>query len=51
MGAEVLDLLKTLQQDFGQSVLLVTHSDAAARKAERVHRLRDGVLEVEAVRG
>lgn len=44
-GAEVIGLLKRLQQEYGQTILLVTHSHAAAQQADRIHVMRDGHLE------
>lgn len=41
-GGEVIVLLRTLSQAFGQTVLLVTHSQEAARQADVVHLMRDG---------
>ena len=44
-GGEVIGLLRTLSQEFGQTVLLVTHSQEAARQADVVHLMRDGQVE------
>ncbi len=44
-GAEIIGLLKRLQRDFGQTILLVTHSQAAAQEADRRLVLRDGQLQ------
>ena len=44
-GEEIVALLRSLPQQFGQTVMLATHSSAAARHADRVHRMRDGQLE------
>jgi putative ABC transport system ATP-binding protein len=38
----VLDALRTLREDYGSSVLVVTHSDRVAAAADRVVRMRDG---------
>ena len=43
-GAEIIGLLKTLVQEFGHTVLLVTHSAAAAEAADYVWAMRDGRL-------
>ena len=43
-GAAVLDLLNTLTRQTGATLLMVTHSEAAARQADRVFTLRDGML-------
>jgi putative ABC transport system ATP-binding protein len=41
-GARVLDLLESLVRERGAALLLVTHSAAAARRADRVLALSDG---------
>ena len=42
-GMEVVSLLRALPQS-GQTVIMATHSEAAARHADCVHRLQDGRL-------
>jgi putative ABC transport system ATP-binding protein len=42
-GAEILDLLRATA-DSGQTIVMVTHDDRAARIADRVVRLADGQL-------
>ncbi|MFQ5847647.1 MAG: ABC transporter ATP-binding protein [Candidatus Methylomirabilales bacterium] len=42
MGAAVLRLLQTLNQEEGYTVVLATHSQEAASTADRILRLRDG---------
>ena len=44
-SADVLDLLASLAREEGQTVVLVTHDEDAARRAERVVRLEDGRIE------
>ncbi len=44
-GEEIIALLRGLPQQFGHTVILATHSAAAAQQADRVHRMRDGQLE------
>jgi ABC-type lipoprotein export system ATPase subunit len=44
-GRGVLDLLAALNRERGVTVLLATHSQEAADRAERVVRMRDGVVE------
>jgi putative ABC transport system ATP-binding protein len=44
-GAQIIDLLLTLRDEFQATLLLVTHDDALARHAHRVVRLRDGRVE------
>ncbi len=41
-GAEILDLVHELNERDGQSVVMVTHDENAAREAGRVLRLHDG---------
>jgi putative ABC transport system ATP-binding protein len=41
-GEEVLTLIDEVRRERGATVLLATHSDAAARRADRVVELRDG---------
>lgn len=43
-GADIVGLFRTLPQRFGHSVLLVTHSEAAAETADYVWHMRDGRL-------
>ena len=43
-GAQVLDLLREVSDEFGAAVLLVTHSEEAAKTCHRVLRMRDGQL-------
>ena len=43
-GAEVVSLLRSLPARWGQTVIMATHSEAAARNADCVHRLKDGRL-------
>jgi ABC-type lipoprotein export system ATPase subunit len=44
-GEEIIALLRCLSQQFGHTVILATHSAAAAQQADRVQRMRDGQLE------
>ena len=41
-GNEVLDLLRRLTDEQGQTLLLVTHDAGQAARADRLIRLRDG---------
>ncbi len=41
---EIIELLSGLSRDHGQTVVVITHDDLVARRAERVHRMRDGKL-------
>jgi putative ABC transport system ATP-binding protein len=44
-AGEVMDLLCRLNQRESQTFVLVTHDPAVARRADRVVRMRDGVIE------
>jgi putative ABC transport system ATP-binding protein len=41
--AEVLNLLQTLHRQ-GKTVDIVTHSDEVAKRAERIIRVKDGLV-------
>ncbi|MDB6120761.1 MAG: transporter [Verrucomicrobiaceae bacterium] len=43
-GAQILDLLREVTEEEGTALLMVTHSDEAARACHRVLRMLDGVL-------
>ena len=47
-GAQIIELLLGLRQEFGATLVLVTHDLALTRHAHRVVRLRDGRLEAPA---
>jgi ABC-type lipoprotein export system ATPase subunit len=47
IGREIVQLMKGLAQESGQTVILATHSREAASAAERVLVLHDGTLEAE----
>ena len=44
-GAQIIELLLTLRDEFRATLLLVTHDEALARHAHRIVRLRDGRVE------
>lgn len=44
-GAEIVALLRQLNQERGITVLVATHNEAVAAQADRILRLRDGRLE------
>ncbi|MBI3723033.1 ABC transporter ATP-binding protein [bacterium] len=44
-GARILDLLDEARAQRGLTVLLVTHDHEVARRADRIVRLRDGLIE------
>lgn len=43
-GVEIVDLFRSLPRRFGHTVVLVTHSEAAAQAADYVWEMRDGCL-------
>jgi ABC-type lipoprotein export system ATPase subunit len=43
-GGEIISLLRTLARDFRLTVLLVTHSAAAAEAADYIWAMKDGRL-------
>ena len=44
-GERILDVLEALVRDAGRTLVLVTHSRAAARRSDRILTIRDGQLE------
>ena len=43
-SAEVMKLLKTMNEKYGITILIVTHSDAVAEQAQRVIAIADGQI-------
>ena len=43
-AAEILALLEQLNQDFGKTIIMVTHDPKAAEKARKIHHLDKGML-------
>ena len=43
-GKEILKLIETVNQKYGNTVIMVTHNDAIKDMADRVVRLRDGMI-------
>ena len=43
-GAQILDLIRGVRDEHGMTVLLVTNDDGVAAQADRILRIRDGVL-------
>ncbi|MBM3130474.1 MAG: ABC transporter ATP-binding protein [Chloroflexi bacterium] len=43
-GAEIMGIFKRLNQEQGMTVILVTHDPGVAAQAQRVIRIRDGVV-------
>lgn len=44
-GAEIMDLLRAINQNSGQTILMVTHSPEAAKSSNRVITVKDGMIE------
>jgi putative ABC transport system ATP-binding protein len=42
---EIMELLRRLNEDFGISIIMVTHEDEVAGYAKRVIRVKDGLIE------
>jgi len=42
---QVLDVLKTLNQKFGQTIVMVTHEEWHTKYVSRIIKLRDGLIE------
>ncbi len=45
VGAEIMNLLLSLNKDLGTTLIIVTHDPLIAAQTQRVIRLRDGLLE------
>ena len=43
-GAEVMEILHRLHRDKGITVVMVTHDEEIGQQAERIVRLRDGIV-------
>ena len=43
-GAEIMDLLRAINRDSGQTILMVTHSLEAAKSSNRVITVKDGMI-------
>ena len=41
---EILKLIEDINQKYGNTVVMVTHNDAIKNMADRVIKLRDGVI-------
>ena len=41
---EILKLIETVNQKYGSTIVMVTHNDAIKNMADRVVKLRDGVI-------
>jgi len=49
-GEHILELLETVRSRHGMTILLVTNDDGVAARADRMLRLRDGLIRAEAPR-
>ncbi|HEX2978874.1 MAG TPA: ABC transporter ATP-binding protein [Anaerolineaceae bacterium] len=47
-GKEIMDLLLQLNRDRGTTLIIVTHDSSIAAQTQRIIRLRDGLVEVDA---
>lgn len=43
-GSEIMDLLRVINRDSGQTILMVTHSPEAAKSSNRVITVKDGII-------
>ncbi len=48
-GAEIMELFQSLHQDFGQTIIMVTHDAFIARHTGRIIRLADGRITSDAI--
>jgi len=46
-GKEIIELILHLNQEFGTTIIIVTHDSSVSAQTQRVIRLRDGQLEEE----
>ncbi|MEJ5225765.1 MAG: ABC transporter ATP-binding protein [Anaerolineales bacterium] len=49
VGQEIMDLLLSLNRDSGTTLIIVTHDPKVAAQAQRVIRIKDGVVDTEGV--
>jgi putative ABC transport system ATP-binding protein len=49
VGQEIMDLLLSLNREHGTTLIIVTHDPKVAAQAQRVIRVRDGVVDTETV--
>jgi len=48
VGQEIIDLLLNLNRDIGTTLIIVTHDPKVAAQTQRVIRIRDGIVDLEA---
>jgi putative ABC transport system ATP-binding protein len=44
-GREIMELILHLNQEFGTTIIIVTHDPSVSAQTQRVIRLRDGLME------
>lgn len=48
-GGAVIDILQTLNEEFGHTIILITHETYTAEHARRIIRIKDGAVESDTV--
>jgi len=43
-GLEIINLLKTINHEYGQTIIMVTHSPEAAKSSNRIITIQDGLI-------
>ena len=43
-GAEIMELLQSINKNSGQTIIMVTHSPEAAKSSDRIITVKDGVI-------
>jgi putative ABC transport system ATP-binding protein len=43
-GKEIVNLLKSSNREYGQTVIIVTHDESIAKEADRIIRIADGKI-------
>lgn len=44
-GAEIMELLQSINKNSGQTIIMVTHSPEAAKSSNRIITVKDGTIE------
>ena len=50
-STQVLDVLKTLNEKFGQTIVMVTHEEWHTKYVSRIINLKDGLIESDVIKG
>ena len=50
-SAEIMDLLKLANQQYGQTLLVITHDERIAHQARRIITIEDGKIAADEVMG